>query len=141
MLSHSIPQGPRKSISQDLFKQGGRWYSVTVDHYSDWFEVDLLNEDITAANVVSATKAHCPLWYNRYILSDNRPQYTSQEFLNFAKTHGFKLTTRSPYSAGATFADSDITELISTTIPQIEGRLAWYLVFHGFSFVPFVDGQ
>ena len=53
MLSHEIPHGPRKFISQDLFKQGGRWYSVTVYHDSDWFEVDLLNEDITAANVIS----------------------------------------------------------------------------------------
>ena len=55
MLSHEIPQGPWKLISQDLFKHGGRWYAVTVDHYSDWFEVDLLNDDITAANVISVT--------------------------------------------------------------------------------------
>ena len=25
---------------------------MTVDHYSDWFEVDLLNDDVTAANVI-----------------------------------------------------------------------------------------
>ena len=67
------------------------------------FEVDLLNEDITAANVISVTKAH----FARYglpgtFLSDNGPQYTSQEFLNFAKTYGFKLITRSPYYARAT---------------------------------------
>ena len=37
MLSHEIPQGPWKFISQDLFKQGGRWYSVTVDCYSTVF--------------------------------------------------------------------------------------------------------
>ena len=103
MLSHEISQGPWKFISQDLFKQGGRWYSVTVDHYSDWFEVDLLNEDITAATVISVTKAH----FARYgipdiFLSDNGPQYTSQEFSNFAKTYGFKLITRSPYYARAT---------------------------------------
>ena len=103
MLSHEIPQGPWKFISQDLFKQGGRWYSVTVDHYSDWFEIAPLNEDITAANVISVTKAH----FARYglpgtFLSDNGPQYTSQEFLNFAKTYGFKLITRSPYYARAT---------------------------------------
>ena len=35
MLSHKIPQGPWKLIAQDFFKQGGRWYSVTVGHYSD----------------------------------------------------------------------------------------------------------
>lgn len=62
-----------------------------------------MNEDITAANVISVTKAHCA----RYgipdtFLSDNGPQYTSQEFLNFAKTYGFKLITRSPYYARAT---------------------------------------
>ena len=65
MLSHEIPQGLWKFISQDLFKHGGRWYSVTVDHYSDWFEVDLLNEDITAANVISVTKAHFPVMVYR----------------------------------------------------------------------------
>ena len=89
MLSHEIPQGPWKFISQDLFNRGGRWYSVTVDHYSDWFEVDLLNDDITAANVISVTKAH----FARYgipdtFLLDNEPQYTFQEFSNFAKTYG-----------------------------------------------------
>ena len=103
MLSHEIPPGPWKFISQDIFKQGGRWYSVTVDHCNDWFEVDLLNEDITAANVISVTKAH----FARYVipdifLSDNGPQYTAQEFSNFAKTYGFKLITRSPYYARAT---------------------------------------
>ena len=103
MLSHEIPQGPWKFISQDLFKHGGRWYAVTVDHYSDWFEVDLLNNDITAANVISVTKAH----FARYgvpdkFLSDNGPQYISQEFLSFAKAYDFKLITRSPYYARAT---------------------------------------
>ena len=35
MLSHEIPQGQWTFISQYLFKEGGRWYAVTVDHYSD----------------------------------------------------------------------------------------------------------
>ena len=40
--------------------------------------------------------------YQIHFLSDNGPQYTSQEFSNFAKTCGFKLTTRSPNYARAT---------------------------------------
>ncbi|XP_068756751.1 uncharacterized protein [Montipora capricornis] len=99
MLSYKIPQGPWKFISQDLFKQGGRWYSVTVDHYSDWFEVDLLNEDITVANVISVTKTHFACYgIPDTFLSDKGPQ----EFLNFVKSYGFKLITRSPYYARAT---------------------------------------
>ena len=103
MLSHGIPQGPWKLISQDLFKHGGRWYAVTVDHYSDWFEVDLLNDDISAANVISVTKAHFARYgISEKFLSDNGPQYVSQEFSNFAKAYGFQLVTRSPYYAKAT---------------------------------------
>ena len=78
----ALPREPMLSfVSQDLFKQGGGWYFVTLEHYSDWFEVDLLNEDSTAANVISVTKTH----FARYgipdtFLSDNGPQYSSQEF-------------------------------------------------------------
>ena len=103
MLSHEIPQGPWKFVSQDLFKERGHRYAVPVDHYSDWFEVDLLNEDITADSVISVTKAH----FARYgvpdkFLTHNGPQYISHEFLNFANTYDFTLLTRSPYYARAT---------------------------------------
>lgn len=86
VLPHEIPQGPWKFISQDFFKQGGCCYVITVNHYSDWFEVDLLNDDITAANVISVTKAH----FTRYgvpnkFLTNNGSQYISQEFKNFAR--------------------------------------------------------
>ena len=62
-----------------------------------------MNEDITAANVISVTKAQFACYgIPDTFLSDNGPQYTSQEFSNFAKTYGFKLTTQSPYYARAT---------------------------------------
>ena len=58
---------------------------------------------MTAANVISVTKAH----FARYgvpdkFLSDNGLQYISQEFVNFAKEYDFKLITRSPFNAKAT---------------------------------------
>ena len=127
MLSHGIPQGPWKFISQDLSKQGGRWYSVTVDHYSDWFEVDLLNDDITAANVISVTKAH----FARYgipdiFLSDYGSQCTSQELSNFAKTYGFKLITRSPYYARATGkAEAAVKEAKKMLKNQTSALVSW----------------
>ena len=103
MLSHEIPQGAKKFISQDQFKQGGQWYAVKVDHHSDQFEDDLLNEDITAANVILDTKAH----FAHYgipdkFLSDNGSLYTSQEFSNFYKSYGFKLITQLPDYVRAT---------------------------------------
>lgn len=102
-LSHEIPQDPWKFFSQELFKHAVRWYTVTVYHYTDWFEVDQLNEDITAAHVISVTKAH----FARYgvpdkFRSDNGSQYVSPEFANFGKAFDFQLITRSPYYAWTT---------------------------------------
>lgn len=69
---------------------------MTVYHYNDWFEVDQLNEDITAAHVISVTEAH----FAHYgvpdkFRSNNVSQYDSPEFANFGKAYGFQLITRS----------------------------------------------
>ena len=65
--------------------------------------MNLLDQDITAANVISVTKAHVARYgVSGEFLSDNGPQYISQEFVNFAKEYDFKLITRSPYYARAT---------------------------------------
>ena len=40
--------------------------------------------------------------FQKNFLSDNGPQYVSQEFSNFAKVYGFQLVTRSPCYAKAT---------------------------------------
>ena len=96
LISYSIYGTPKNTLHT---LQTFRALALRQSEF-DWFEVDLLNEDITAANVISVTMAH----FARYgvpatFLSDNGPQYTSQEFLNFAKTYGFKLIARSPYYA------------------------------------------
>lgn len=66
-------------------------------HYSDWFEVNLLNEDMTATSL-SKKKAH----FVRYGVPDKLyvrqwvPVYLSR-VLNFAKAYDFKLIMRSTY--------------------------------------------
>jgi hypothetical protein len=49
MMSHKIPDYPWAKIGQDLFHFRGKNYLVTVDFYSDFFEVNEL-EDLTANN-------------------------------------------------------------------------------------------
>jgi len=56
-------------------------WGIRFDHYIGWFELDLLHVNITAAHVISVTRAH----FAHYgvpdkFLSDNGPQYVSQEF-------------------------------------------------------------
>ena len=43
MISYEIPTRPWKIVSQDLFS-----YLITVDHYSDYWELDNVTGDISA---------------------------------------------------------------------------------------------
>ena len=76
---------------------------IRFDHYIDWFELDLLHVNITAALDISVTRAH----FARYdvpnkFLSDDGSHYVSQEFSSFAVAYDFQLITRSPFYARAT---------------------------------------
>ena len=42
MLSHPTPSGPWQLVSQDLFEFEHKHYLITVDHYSDFYELDQL---------------------------------------------------------------------------------------------------
>ena len=95
LMSHKIPSLPWEKVGQDIFSLHGHSYLVTVDYYSDYFELDFL-EDTTANTVIEKTKAHFARHGIADICSDNGPQFTSQEFANFAAAWEFTHSTSSP---------------------------------------------
>ncbi|PFX34821.1 Uncharacterized protein K02A2.6 [Stylophora pistillata] len=50
LMTHKIPETPWSKVGQDLFTLGDESYLVTVDYFSDYFELDLLS-DTTAESV------------------------------------------------------------------------------------------
>ena len=75
MLSHPVPYLPWQYISQDILKNSSRYYLVTVDHYRDFFEFDLL-PDLQSSCVIEATKllfACC--WSPTSCLTNKGPQF------------------------------------------------------------------
>ena len=72
-------------------------YLVTVDHYSDFYEIDKL-PTIQSSTVIQATKRH----FSRHgiphtLITDNCVQFTSDLFKTFAKKYQFNHITSSPY--------------------------------------------
>ena len=97
MRSLPIPTLPWQLVSQDIFTHYQRAYLATVCHFSDWIEVDKL-DDISTTTIINKTKAHfarfgVPCIFHR----ENGPQFTSQEYAEFAAHYRFKHTTSSPY--------------------------------------------
>ena len=93
----ALPDFPWQKIGTDLFTLKGTIYIVATDYFSRYPEVIKLTTT-TSSSIISALKSI----FARYgipeeVLSDNGPQYSSQEFRDFAKEYNFKHTTSSPH--------------------------------------------
>ena len=94
------PQSTKPSLGKNgtnLFQFQNKDYLVTVDYFSNFFEIDYLSTT-TSNTAIKKLKRHFA-WYGipDEVVSDNRPQYDSDEFQAFAKSFGFKHTRTSPH--------------------------------------------
>ena len=94
---YPVPTLPWQLVSQDLFALNGSAYLITVDHYSDFYELDRL-PSIQSLSVIQATKQH----FSRHgvphtLITDNGAQFTSEAFKAFTEKYKFKHITSSPY--------------------------------------------
>jgi len=97
MVPSEVPDGPWQYVSQDLFDLFGKKHLITVDMYSEYFDVTAL-PDTTAYTVIEHTKKifsdhGIPL----RVISDNGPPFNSQQYNQFASDYGFYHVTSSPY--------------------------------------------
>ncbi|KAJ8395956.1 hypothetical protein AAFF_G00026640 [Aldrovandia affinis] len=95
MLPHDLPTRPWQILSMDMFAHRQKDYLLIVEHYSDFWEIELL-PDMSAETVIKRCKAQ----FARYdqperVIPDNGPQFTSQ-FTRFASEWEFEHVTSSP---------------------------------------------
>ena len=94
--SQEIPPLPWAKVGTDLLHKNGRNYLITIDYYSKWPDLTLLNS-MTSTAVITALKSqfarHC---VPSVVVSDNGPCYSLEEFNQFSQELGFHHVTSSP---------------------------------------------
>ena len=97
LLSHELPDRPWQRVGCDLFEFNNYSYMITVDYYSNFFEVDRLN-DKKAPEIIRVLKNHMARYgLMEVLVSDGGPPYNSSEFRNFAALYEFEHRMSSPY--------------------------------------------
>ena len=91
LMTHTIPDTPWTKVGQDLFTYWIETFQVTVDYYSDNFELDLM-QVATTESVIKATKSHFTRNGIADIITDNGPQYASDQFAAFTREWEFQHT-------------------------------------------------
>ncbi|KAI8517525.1 hypothetical protein Bbelb_035420 [Branchiostoma belcheri] len=56
LMPHPTPRTPWSRVSMDLMTLGNQHYLITVDNYSDYWELDELHQNTTARNVIHKCK-------------------------------------------------------------------------------------
>ena len=82
---HEVLDKPWSKVPTDLFEFNNRHYLVTADYYSNFWEVDRMESSTTSKAVISKLKQY----FARHgipstVVSDNGPQFDSDEFHRFA---------------------------------------------------------
>ncbi|XP_041440689.1 uncharacterized protein K02A2.6-like [Xenopus laevis] len=96
MMSHPLPTRPWQILSMDIFNYAGKDFLLIVDHYSDFWEIELL-PDLSADTTIKRCKAQLA----RYgqpdrVVTDNGPQFACAMFTKFSQEWGFEHVTSSP---------------------------------------------
>ena len=96
LIPSKLPDRPWQKIATDLFEWQKSQYLLVVDYYSRFIETAKLLST-TSVNVIN----HLKSIFSRHgipetVISDNGPQYSSEQFAEFANQYGFSHITSSP---------------------------------------------
>ena len=96
LRSHPATDRPWEKISADLFTLNGKEYLVVCDYFSNFLEINYL-ENEKATTVIKKLKGH----FARYgipdsVVTDNGPQFSSDNFKKFAEEWDFTVYPSSP---------------------------------------------
>ena len=111
LMPHEVPSRPWEKVGTDLFEFKNKSYPITVDYYTNFWEVDKL-PDTKVRTVILKLKNH----FARYgcpdkVVSDNGPQFSCNEFATFARTWQFQHCTISP---GNSKANGNVESAVKT---------------------------
>ena len=92
------PDGPWERVHADFAEYGGKYYLLLVDAFSKWPEVHELHTNSTTRPTVECMRrSFATHGIPRYMVTDNGPQFRSEEFEQFMRSNGIRHQCTPPY--------------------------------------------
>ena len=99
LIAHEVPTAPWHKVGMNLFSFKGRDYLLVVDYFSNYPEVCLLNDTHSGSVIMKLKSIFSCFGIPKVVISDNGPQFSSYQFMRFAKEWDFTHDPSSPKHA------------------------------------------
>ena len=97
MINHLIPDAPYVKISVDLMHCNHQDYLIIIDYFSKFPEVAHLRSTSSQATINVMKEMFGRYGIPLEVVSDNGPQFSSEEYKIFSREYGFKCIKSSPH--------------------------------------------
>ena len=94
---------------------------MTVDYYSDYFELDLL-QDAATESVIKAIKSHFAWHGIAEMITDNGPQYSNDQLAAFTREWEFQHTTSSPLHSQSNVKAESGVKIAKNLVEKANGK-------------------
>ncbi|XP_026319414.1 uncharacterized protein K02A2.6-like [Hyposmocoma kahamanoa] len=98
IYSWSVPDNPWERLHIDFAGPfEGKYWFVLADAFSKWVEIKPMNQITTSKLCEELDSIFTTFGFPQFLVSDNGPQFTSQEFQDYCRDKGILHIKSSPY--------------------------------------------
>ena len=127
LITTPLPERAWRKIGADLCELQGKQFLVFIDYYTRFPEIVYMSST-TSDIVVNKMKGIFARWgVPEEIVSDNRPQFSSEQFRKFSQEYDFKHFTTSPYYPQANGEEESGVRIAKKILRQRDPFLALVL--------------
>ena len=115
-----LPTLPWSKVGVDEFHYKNRSYLLTVDYYSDFFEVDRLHSTTSKSIIKKLQAQFARHGIPEEVITDNNPNLVSDEFSKFASEWKFNHISISPGHSRSNGKVESAVSIIKTMMKKVE---------------------
>ena len=97
LVPWTFPANVWQRVHIDFAEFNKQQYLVLVDAHSKWIDAIEMHKTTSSQTIKELKRYFAMFGLPEYLVSDNGPQFVSDEFENFLKTNGIKHLTSAPY--------------------------------------------
>ncbi len=137
LMPSELPERPWQKVGSDLFTLSHDNYLLIVDYYSRYVEIAKLTPTRSQDVIVHLKSIFARHGVPEYFFSDNGPQYSCQQFKDFAAAYGFTHVTSSPRFAQS---NGEAERHIQNVKKMIKKAKDLYLALLAYRATPLANG-